>query len=121
MMLKPIMLAAAIRMRVEVAAVIISNPNMSMTDATTEATTGSLVSTNCLRRISNAEVSIPGPSPPLLSENSHARELAKLKVGVRRLTKRSPRNGATAGISWPKPRNVNPRNIQEPSPKLMNI
>src|SRR6266566_3303754 len=92
--------AATIRMRVEAAANMISDPNTSIMDATTVATTVSLFSENSLRRISTAETSVPAPGLPLASENSHTKELAKLKVGVRRPIKTSPGNGATAGISW---------------------
>src|SRR6266571_3556051 len=69
--------AGTIRRTPEGVAKIITNPNNSMMDATAEATADSVVSSNCLRRISCAESSILPSSLRLLSQNNQAKELGK--------------------------------------------
>jgi hypothetical protein len=106
-------------------------PNTNMTGATTDETIDSIVSANRIRRISRTESSELASGRCLSSQKSHAKELAKLKVGISRPIARRFCAGATIGISWrqqspSKPARVKARpiatnSIQEPIPTLMNI
>jgi len=86
----------------------IATPNTAIRGVTMEATIDSLVSANCLRRISDGEIPTLASSLCLPSQNSHVNELAKLKVGTRRPIVRRFSAGTTIGVIARKSMVMNP-------------